>query len=259
MTSATLQAVDIVKEFGPRGRRHRALDSVSLTVEEGDRIGIVGESGSGKSTLSRILCGLEQPSSGRVEYGGEPISHLLGLRGGAKRFRVGVQFVGQDTTSSFDPRKPLLDSVVAPLRSLFGLAPDAAARRALALVEQLELDPALARRHPLEVSGGQRQRFALARCLVVEPRILICDEVVSALDVSVQGSILNLLKSYCEETGAGLVFVSHGLPATAFVTDQLVVMHRGNIVESGPSGRVLRQPDASYTAELVAAHRGRAA
>jgi ABC-type glutathione transport system ATPase component len=257
--TALLQATDVVKEFGPRGRRHRALDRVSLLVEEGDRIGIVGESGSGKSTLSRMLCGLDRPSSGHVELNGREVTGLLAMRGGRKRFRSEVQFVAQDTTSSFDPRRTLLDAVVTPLRSVLDLDEAEAERRALDLVESLELDPALARRKPSQVSGGQRQRFALARGLVVRPRILICDEVVSALDVSVQGTILNILKAYCEETGAALVFVSHGLPATAFVSDRLVVMHQGVVVEAGPALDVLSRPSDDYTAELVAAHRGRAA
>jgi ABC-type dipeptide/oligopeptide/nickel transport system ATPase subunit len=257
--TALLQATDVVKEFGPRGRRHRALDQVSLLVDEGDRIGIVGESGSGKSTLSRMLCGLDRPTSGHVELNGRAVTELLTLRGGRRQLRTQVQFVAQDTTSSFDPRRTLLDSVVTPLRTLLELDQAEAERRALDLVEQLELDPAMARRRPGEVSGGQRQRFALARGLVVRPRILICDEVVSALDVSVQGAVLNILKAYCEESGAALVFVSHGLPATAFVAEKLVVMHQGVVVETGPAGSVLTTPVAPYTAELVGAHRGRVA
>ncbi|MFT4011533.1 MAG: dipeptide/oligopeptide/nickel ABC transporter ATP-binding protein [Nocardioidaceae bacterium] len=254
-----LQATEVVKEFGPRGHRHRALDGVSLLVDEGDRIGIVGESGSGKSTLSRMLCGLDKPTAGHVELNGREVAGMVVMRGGRRELRTQVQYVAQDTTSSFDPRRTLLDAVTAPLRSLFDMGRDEATRRALELIESLELAPALAYRRPTQVSGGQRQRFALARGLVVRPRILICDEVVSALDVSVQGTILNILKEYCEDTGAALVFVSHGLPATAFVTEHLVVMHRGKVVETGAARDVLRQPTDPYTAELVAAHRGRAA
>nr|MDT0667120.1 ABC transporter ATP-binding protein [Micromonospora sp. DSM 115978] len=119
------------------------------------------------------------------------------------------------------------------------------------------LTPSLTDRHPAEVSGGQRQRFAIARALVVRPNLLVCDEVVSALDVSVQGSILNLLKRYCLDTGAALVFVSHGLPATAFVCSELVVMHQGKVVEHGPTERIIGTPEHPYTQRLLAAFRGR--
>ncbi|MFT4044571.1 MAG: dipeptide/oligopeptide/nickel ABC transporter ATP-binding protein [Gordonia sp. (in: high G+C Gram-positive bacteria)] len=259
MAPVTLQAVNVVKEFGPRSARHRALDGVSLSVTEGQRIGIVGESGSGKSTISRIMVGLNTATSGSVEYAGLPISAVLRSRTRRLEFRRDVQYIAQDTSSSFDPRRTLLDAVVAPLRNLRGLDKREAERTALDTIVRLELDPSLAYRYPSQVSGGQRQRFALALGLVVRPRILLCDEVVSALDVSVQGAILNLIKSYCLESGAGLVFVSHGLPATAFIADELIVMNKGKIVEAGKSGEVLAAPADPYTAKLVRAHTGRAA
>jgi ABC-type glutathione transport system ATPase component len=254
-----LTVIDVIKEFGPRSRRHRALDEVNVSVTEGQRIGIVGESGSGKSTLARILVGLDTPTKGVMDYAGRPVRESLRGRGDRLRFRRDVQFVGQDTTSSFDPRRTLLEAVTAPLLYLLDMSETEAVSTALEMLAQLELDPAMAHRYPSQVSGGQRQRFSLARGLVVRPRILICDEVVSALDVSVQGSILNLLKTYCTDTGAGLVFVSHGLPATAFVTDELIVMNRGKIVETGRSREVLAAPKDSYTETLVRAHRGTAA
>ena len=254
-----LRAVGVVKEYGPRSRRHRALDDVSVSVTEGQRLGIVGESGSGKSTLSRILVGLERPTSGAMDYAGRSVRDALGNNTDRLRFRRDVQFVGQDTTSSFDPRRTLLEAVTAPLRRLREMSETEAVAAALEMVARLELDPSLAYRYPLQVSGGQRQRFALARGLVVRPRVLICDEVVSALDVSVQGAILNLIKTYCADSGAALVFVSHGLPATAFVTEELIVMNRGRIVETGKSRDVLTAPKDEYTETLVRAYRGSAA
>lgn len=254
-----LYAIDAVKEYGPRGKRHRALNSVSLSVAQGQRIGVVGESGSGKSTLSRLLVGLEPATSGVVDYEGRNVTRLLSTPSGRIGFRSDVQYIGQDTTSSFDPRRKLIDSVTAPLGYLRGIRGDEAREIAMDTIKRMELSPNLANRYPGQVSGGQRQRFAIARGLVVRPKILLCDEVVSALDVSVQGAILNLLKRYCLDTGAGLLFVSHGLPATAFITEEIVVMNQGEIVERGKSRDVLSSPRDAYTATLVAAYRGAAA
>jgi ABC-type glutathione transport system ATPase component len=254
-----LYAIDVVKEYGPRGKRHQALKGVSLSISQGQRIGVVGESGSGKSTISRILVGLESATSGVVDFEGRNVRQLLSSTSGRISFRADVQYIGQDTTSSFDPRRRLIDSVTAPLGYLRGIHGDTARDMAMDTIKTMELDPRLAYRYPGQVSGGQRQRFAIARGLVVQPKILLCDEVVSALDVSVQGAILNLLKRYCIDTGAGMLFVSHGLPATAFIADEIVVMNQGKIVERGLSRDVLASPQDDYTATLVAAYRGAAA
>ncbi|MEX5636053.1 ABC transporter ATP-binding protein [Parafrankia sp. FMc2] len=253
---AQLAVTSVVKHFGPARNRHVAVDDVSLTVEPGQRIGVVGESGSGKSTLARIMVGLESPTAGSVDFNGAPLRSLLSMRASRVELRREVQFVSQDTTSSFDPLRTLRDSIRQPAQRLLGLS----GRDADGLVDEtvalLGLAPGLADRHPAEVSGGQRQRFAIARALVVRPKLLVCDEVVSALDVSVQGSILNLLKRYCLESGAALVFVSHGLPATAFVCSELVVMQNGQVVERGDTRQVLHDPRHPYTRALLAAFRG---
>ena len=233
------------------------MDNVSLEFDTTKMIGIVGESGSGKSTLARMMVGLDKPSSGTVTLNGRIVTELLSLRSDRIDTRRTIQFVGQDTTSSFDPRRTLRDAVRLPAMILLGLDKKAADERVDETLGLLGLLPAQADRYPVEVSGGQRQRFALARGLVVGPRLLVCDEVVSALDVSVQGAILNLLKKYCREEQAGLAFVSHGLPATAFIADELVVMLRGQIVEHGPTQRIIDNPQHPYTARLLAAYRGR--
>ncbi|MEW1957733.1 ATP-binding cassette domain-containing protein [Kineococcus sp. NPDC059986] len=233
-----------------------AVAGIDLRIRPDTALGIVGESGSGKSTLSRMLAGLEPPSSGRVLLDGQPVAHLLSTRTGRTAFRRTVQYVAQDTSSSFDPRRSLRDSVRQPLERLHGLGRAAADRRVDEVLTSLEVDPALADRRPRQVSGGQRQRFAIARALVVEPRVLVCDEVVSALDVSVQGSVLNHLKDYCRSAGCGLVFVSHGLPATAFVATTLAVVHRGEVVEEGPVEDVVTAPRHEYTRHLLLAHGG---
>lgn len=255
----SLLSVDgVSKHFGGRrSGRFTAVDDVSLEFDTTKMIGIVGESGSGKSTLARMMVGLESPSSGTVTLNGRVITDMLSLRADRIDTRRNVQFVGQDTTSSFDPRRTLRDAVRLPAMVLLGLDKKAADERVDEALALLGLLPAQADRSPAEVSGGQRQRFALARGLVVGPRLLVCDEVVSALDVSVQGAILNLLKRYCREEQAGLAFVSHGLPATAFIADELVVMLRGRIVEHGPTQRIIDSPEHPYTARLLAAYRGR--
>ncbi len=242
-----------------RSQRHTAVDGVSLTVESGQAVGIVGESGSGKSTFARILAGIELPTAGTVYFNDVPIASQLSGRDERLNLRRHVQMVAQDTSSSFDPLKTLRASVRTPVMRLLGLSRAQADAETDRVMADLELAPALADRYPQHVSGGQRQRFALARALIVRPGLLICDEVVSALDVSVQGSVLNMLRRYCAESGAGLVFVSHGLPATAFISDRIVVMRHGQIVENGPTGGVLGQPAHEYTHQLLAAYRGRPA
>jgi ABC-type glutathione transport system ATPase component len=251
-----LAVTGVVKEFGGRRQdRFRAVDDVTLTLDTTKRIGIVGESGSGKSTLSRLMMGLETPTSGSVALDGRELGGLLALTADRVAARRVLQFVGQDTTSSFDPRRTLREAIRDPAMLLRGLSRQAADEAVDELVETLGLAPALVDRKAGDVSGGQRQRCALARALVVRPKLLICDEVVSALDVSVQGSVLNRLKSYCESHGAGLAFVSHGLPATAFVADEMVVMYRGRVVEHGTTEQVVTAPAHEYTARLVAAYR----
>jgi peptide/nickel transport system ATP-binding protein len=245
----------VTKQFDSQRRPHMALDNVDLRVSPSSTIGIVGESGSGKSTLSRLMVGLDQPTTGTVSLDGTPIRQLLAREVTATHFHRSVQYIAQDTTSSFDPRRSLRDSVRTPLRTLYGLDQAESDSRVDALVASLGLDPLLADRRPHHVSGGQRQRFAIARALIVEPRLILCDEVVSALDVSVQGSILNLLKDYAEKTQAAIVFVSHGLPATAFISKEMVVMNTGRIVERGLTATVLENPQDAYTQKLINAYR----
>lgn len=239
------------------GRRHpfAAVRPLDFEIDSTSALGIVGESGSGKSTLARMLVGLEPVSSGVVTYNAAPLPQFLRSRSGRLDFRAAVQFVAQDTSSSFDPRRTLHDAVATPLRVLRGVTGTAAEEQILDVLALLQLDPTHLRRYPSEVSGGQRQRFAIARALVVRPRILICDEVVSALDVSVQGTVLNIIKEYCATNEVGLAFVSHGLPATAFIARELVVMRAGEVVERGPTRQVLDDPQHPYTAALLAAYR----
>jgi peptide/nickel transport system ATP-binding protein len=256
---AIVEVENVTKDFGStRAQRKRrpAVDGVSLTIDHTTRLGVVGESGSGKSTLSRIIVGLETPTSGRVAYRGVDV-HLM-TASVMREFRKNVQMISQDTSSSFDPTRTLRDSVRRPAQELLGVdksKADALVDETLAMVG---IAPRMVDRKPTDVSGGQRQRIAIARSLVVKPALILCDEVVSALDVSVQGTVLNLLKKYSDENEAGLIFVSHGLPATAFVSKDIVVMRNGVIVEQGSVDDVIHHSKNPYTKTLIEAYKGSA-
>jgi peptide/nickel transport system ATP-binding protein len=254
-TFAHLRLEGVSKTFRSHGNTVRAVDDVDLSFETGGKtVGIVGESGSGKSTLARMVVGLHPKASGSISFNGNELDSVLASRSSRLEFRRTVQFIAQDTTSSFDPRRSLRDAVRLPVMTLEGLDRRTADERVDEILEAMGLPVAFADRRPDQVSGGQRQRFAIARGLIVRPRLLVCDEVVSALDVSVQGSILNLLKRYCVDNEAGLLFVSHGLPATSFLSDEIIVMYRGRIVDQGTTQEIIGGgPRHPYTEQLLAA------
>lgn len=234
-------------------RRVLALDDVSLRVERGHRLGIVGESGSGKSTLIRLLAALDRPTSGVVRFDGRQVSGLPERRLGFLRSRV--QLVFQDPRSSLNPRMRVADIVAEPLRSptirdeLGSVDRDA---RVAELLQAVDLPADAADRFPHEFSGGQRQRIAIARALAPSPDVLIADEAVSALDVSVRAQVLNLLMGLVDELGLTLLFVSHDLGVVRHVCPEAIVLQAGRIVESGPTGELFRVPQHPYTARLVA-------
>ena len=235
-------------------RRVVALDDVSLTVEPGQRLGIVGESGSGKSTLVRLMAGLDRPTSGSVRFDGRPVSGVperdLGF------LRAAVQFVFQDPRSSLNPRMRVGDIVAEPLRSPLVRKEVGAVDQAARVAEVLDavgLPADAVRRFPHEFSGGQRQRIAIARALAPSPQVLIADEAVSALDVSVRAQVLNLLMSLVDDLGLTLLFVSHDLAVVRHVCPHAVVLQAGKIVEGGPTQQLFSAPEHPYTARLVAA------
>ncbi|MCU1527985.1 MAG: transporter ATP-binding protein [Frondihabitans sp.] len=242
----------VTRVFRSGGESHTALDEVSLSLDESQRIGIIGESGSGKSTLVRMALGLDRPTSGRVAYQGKNIHEFsqaewLG-------YRRAIQWIGQDTGGAFNPRWSVRKSMMRVNTTLCNLTISDATSRIESLTAQMGLDTALLDHKPAALSGGQRQRFAIVRAVLPEPKVLLADEAVSALDVSVQGTVLNLLKEYCENTECALLFVSHGLPTTAFMTHDVVVMKNGVIVESGATRRVLEEPSHDYTRQLIDAY-----
>lgn len=227
----------------------RVLDDVSLSLDEGDSLGLVGESGAGKSTILRLLLGLSAPREGQVLFDGEPLS--LRDRAQMRRFRASVQPVFQDPYSSLDPRQRIDRIIGEPLRSL-RLASGADAQRRIAeALESVGLPADTARRYPHEFSGGQRQRIAIARAVVSRPRVLLADEPVSALDVTTRVQVLELLDRLRRENGLSLIMVSHDLTAIASACDRTVVLQNGRVVEQGATASVLHAPRDPYTRALV--------
>jgi ABC-type glutathione transport system ATPase component len=230
-----------------------AVDDVSFDLPSSGSLGIVGESGSGKTTVARIIARLERATAGTVAIAGTELSarrpHGRGRRAQGRQ----VQMVFQDPYSSLDPRQTVRACLEEVLR-LHATADKPARRaRALELLHQVGLDERHQELRPRSLSGGQRQRVAIARALACDPQVLILDEAVSALDVSVQGQILNLLADLRAQLGVAYLFVSHDLAVVQQVTDQTVVMHRGRIVESGATDAILRSPTNAYTQQLLAA------
>ncbi|MFT4216102.1 MAG: ATP-binding cassette domain-containing protein [Micropruina sp.] len=247
------QVTDLTRVFGRDGRV-RALDGVSLQVRAGQRLGIVGESGSGKSTLIRLMAALDRPTSGSVTFEGQQISGLREPRLGF--LRAAVQLVFQDPRSSLNPRMTVGSIVTEPLRSRHlrgALEPVDAGVRLREVLQAVDLPADAASRYPHEFSGGQRQRIAIARALAPDPRVLIADEPVSALDVSVRAQVLNLLADLVAARGLTLIFVSHDLSVVRHLCDSVVVLRAGRIEEQGPSEQVFAQPSADYTRALIAA------
>jgi peptide/nickel transport system ATP-binding protein len=228
-----------------------ALDDVSFTLMPGRSLGIVGESGSGKSTLARLVMALERPSHGRVVFDGQDLNTLDAAA--LRRARAGFQMVFQDPFGSLDPRRRVGQTVAEPL-ALVGMkdAVEREARCAEAL-EAVGLRAGDAAKYPHEFSGGQRQRIAIARALITRPRLIVADEPVSALDVSVQAQVLNLLQDLQERYGLTYLFISHDLAVVDLVCDDVLVLQHGRCVEQGPADVLLRAPAHAYTRRLLAA------
>jgi peptide/nickel transport system ATP-binding protein len=251
-----IEVTNLVKSFGGKrrlfgGHSHavHAVRNVSLTLEHGQTLGIVGESGSGKSTLARMVVGLETPTSGEMQIAGRAWSALAAE--GARAFGQMIQYVFQDPVASLNPRKTIGQTLDAPLRILRGLDQQQRQARTRELLDAVQMPADTAQRYPHEFSGGQAQRIAIARALAAEPRIMVLDEPVSALDVSVQAQVLVLLEDLKQAFDLSYLFISHDLAVVESISDQVAVMYRGEVVERGEAAQLFKAPTHAYTQQLL--------
>jgi len=251
MTTDTpvLEVSEIAVDYGSGRRRSRAVTGVSFSIERGKTLGLVGESGSGKTTIGMAVLGLVALASGEIRFRGRPV-HGLSAR---QRRELGKarQVIFQDPYSSLDPLRTIGYSLTEPAR-FHGMTGSAALERARDLVRKVGLDESALARFPAQFSGGQRQRIAIARALMTEPEFIVCDEPVSALDLSVQADVMNLLTSLQQELGLSLLFISHDLTIVRQISDDIVVLRAGEVVESGPTEQLFEAPREPYTRTLLA-------
>jgi peptide/nickel transport system ATP-binding protein len=237
---------DVTVTFGTGRRRMWAVNHVTLDVPDGSVVGLVGESGSGKSTLARAAVGLVPLAGGEITLGGYPVP----MKGSGRP----LQMVFQDPNASLDPRMTIGETIGEFTPRAMGRAEREA--EVARLLELVHLDPHRAASYPGQLSGGQRQRVALARALAGHPEVIIADEITSSLDVSIQGTVLNLVRELKEELGLTLLFISHNLAVVRYVASRVAVMWQGQIVEEGPAEQVLSDPSHPYTRQLLAASPG---
>ncbi len=229
----------------------QALDDVSFTLQAGKSLGVVGESGSGKSTLARLVMALERPTAGQVLLAGVDLHSLPAAE--LRRTRAQLQMVFQDPYGSLDPRRTVLQTVAEPLAVLLGASKAEQVERAAEVLDAVGLRSSDGAKYPHEFSGGQRQRIAIARALITRPQLIVADEPVSALDVSVQAQVLNLMQDLQDRYGITYLFISHDLAVVDLLCDDVIVLHQGRIVEQGPADEVFSRPQHAYTQRLLAA------
>jgi len=256
--NSILSVVNIRKEFvvkkhfltGKIEEKVVAVKNLSFSIEEGKTIGIVGESGSGKSTTGEIVGGLIEPTFGKVYYRNRDIKELSNID--YKKYRKNVQFIFQDPKGSMDPNYKIGQIISEPLFTLnYAKTKEEAEKMVDDMLEKVGLDKGFKYKYPSEMSGGQCQRAAIARALIVKPHVIICDEPVSALDVSIQAQILNLLKDLQKEYNISYIFISHDIGVVNYMADTIMVMNKGNVVEMGDAKQILTNPKEEYTKKLI--------
>jgi oligopeptide/dipeptide ABC transporter ATP-binding protein len=251
MSTPPLLRIDHLRvEYPVRSRqRFRAVDDVTFAIGQGETVGLVGESGSGKTTIANAVLGFVPAAAGTITFDGEDI--VAATRGHRRRLSASLQVVFQDPYSSLNPSRTIGKTLAETLRP-HGSPPKAeVAGRVASILERLGLEPAAADRYPNQFSGGQRQRIAIARALIVRPRLVICDEPVSSLDLSVQAQVLNLLRSLQDELGLSYLFISHDLAVVRHISMRVVVLYRGRVMETGPAAAVYDRPAHPYTRALL--------
>ena len=243
-----LEVRNLVVRYGRKGPA--AVDDVSFTIARGETLGLVGESGSGKTTIGRAILGLQPVTSGRILFEGRDITRLDASQ--RRALQGDLRAVFQDPFSSLNPRRPIGEAITEPLR-VAGVPRDERDRRAQEVLDAVGLAPGSETRYPRQFSGGQRQRIAIARALVTDPRLVVCDEAVSALDLSTQAQVLNLLADLRAGKDLGYLFIAHDMAVVEFLAQRVVVLNRGRVVEEGPTLEVMRNPREHYTRVLMAA------
>lgn len=234
--------------FGKKIQFVKAVDGVSFDIAPGETVGLVGESGCGKSTIGRMVVGLVKPTEGEIHFEGKPLSEYR-----KKELGKQLQMIFQDTYSSLDPRMTVADIIAEPL-VIHGIGTKAERRKRVdELLERVGLASYHGKRYPAEFSGGQRQRIGIARALALKPKLIVCDEAVSALDVSIQAQILNLLKEIQKDMGLSYLFISHGIQAVKHISDKIAVMYLGKIVEFADKEELFASPRHPYTKALLSA------
>ena len=258
MSDVLLEVTGLSKRFPARrtlvggvAEWFQAVHDVSFSVNPGETLGLVGESGAGKSTTGRLVLRLIQPDAGRVVFDGTDVMSLN--KSDLRAMRQKMQMIFQDPFSSLDPHVPIGESVAEPLLVHFGMDHAQRIMRATEMLERVSLGSEMLRRYPSELSGGQLQRVAIARALTLGPKLIICDEPVAALDMSVRAQVLNLMRELQRELGIAYLFISHDLALVEVICDRVAVMSHGEIVEAGTAAQIYRSPQHEYTKTLVSA------
>ena len=249
--STVVEVKNLFKYFPTPGGMLHAVDDVSFTIEEGKTLGVVGESGCGKSTLGRTIVHLLESTKGQIFLEGKDITHVKGKELAAAREDMQIMF--QDPYSSLDPRKTIEQTIIEPLKVSKKYKKDEMYQKAQELMELVGIDHRLSMAYPHELDGGRRQRVGFARALALDPKFIVCDEPVSALDVSIQAQVLNLLRKLQKEKGLTYMFITHDMSVVRHISDDILVMYLGQMVEKSPSKELFKKPMHPYTRALLSA------